>query len=389
MKKIIDFLLIFLLAFFVVSFFSNSSSQKLDGNFLVQATQSTYKIPNIPSLNLTNNTESTIVLLPCENIFVKSNGDILDFNFKKCSEVSIKSGEVFVLSLESEQKVFETLWTYNVDINFWDKEYTTQFKTKHRGTIGQLFIYLFYAPIYNLMAYVLSHVWYSLGFAIIIITIIVRLLLVYPQHKMLLNQKKMQTIQPKIKQIQEKHKWNQAVLWQELLGLYKKEGVNPLGSCWLLLIQMPVLIVIYHVIQSITDPSNYFYIYAFLQNFKIDSINPMFYGIDLLQSWGIVWIVLAILVGILQFIQVKLSLAKNNSKTEKGVIIEKKKDSNDFANIMPDPEMMNKFMLYGMPAMVAVFTYFFFAWLWLYWWMSTLFMIFQQHIINKIMNKSS
>jgi len=56
------------------------------------------------------------------------------------------------------------------------------------------------------MAYILTHVGYSLGFAIILVTIIVRLLLVYPQHRMLLNQKKMQVIQPKIKAIQEKHK---------------------------------------------------------------------------------------------------------------------------------------------------------------------------------------
>jgi membrane protein insertase Oxa1/YidC/SpoIIIJ len=97
-------------------------------------------------------------------------------------------------------------------VNIGDKEYTTQFETKHRGSIGQLFVYLFYAPMYNMMAFILTHVSYSLGFAILILTVAVRLLLVYPQHKMLLNQKKMQTIQPKIKEIQEKHKGNQAVL---------------------------------------------------------------------------------------------------------------------------------------------------------------------------------
>lgn len=115
----------------------------------------------------------------------------------------------------------------------------------------------------------------------------------------------------------------------------------------------------------------------------------MFYGIDLLKSWGIVWIVLAITVWVLQFFQVKLSLAKNKKETAKWEVIEKKKDSNDFSSVMPDPEMMNKFMLYGMPGMVACFTYFFFAWLWLYWWMTTVFMIFQQLIINKISKKSS
>ncbi len=389
MKKIIDFLLIFTLAFFISSFFFWRDTTNIDGTFLLETSAKVYKIPNIPSLVFQNNTSETVVVEPCTDIIVKSNGDTIDFAPKNCEALSVKSWTREEIVLDSESKVFEKLGTYNIDVNIGEKEYTTQFETRHRGTIGQLFIYLFYAPIYNLMAYVLSHTAYSLGFAIIIVTIIVRLLLVYPQHRMLVNQKKMQLIQPKIKAIQEKHKWNQAMLGQELLWLYKKEWVNPLGSCGLLLIQMPILIVIYHVIQSIDNPSNYFYIYDFLQYFSIEKIQSVFYGIDLLKSWWIVWIILAVVVWILQFIQIKLSLSRTSLSTAKWTTIEKKKDTNDFASIMPDPEMMNKFMLYGMPWMVAVFTYFFFAWLWLYWGMTTIFMIFQQILINKIMKKSS
>jgi len=55
--------------------------------------------------------------------------------------------------------------------------------------------------------------------------------------------------------------------------------------------------------------------------------------------------------------------------------------------MMPDPEMINKFMLYGMPAMVWVFTYTFFAWIGIYWWISTWFMLVQQIIVNKILKK--
>jgi len=54
---------------------------------------------------------------------------------------------------------------------------------------------------------------------------------------------------------------------------------------------------------------------------------------------------------------------------------------------MPDPEMMNKFMLYGMPGMVAVFTYTLFAWIGLYWGISTLFAILQQIVVNKLVHK--
>jgi YidC/Oxa1 family membrane protein insertase len=56
------------------------------------------------------------------------------------------------------------------------------------------------------MAFLLEITSYSLGWSIIIITIILRLILLYPQHKMMVSQKKLQLIQPKIKDLQEKYK---------------------------------------------------------------------------------------------------------------------------------------------------------------------------------------
>jgi YidC/Oxa1 family membrane protein insertase len=62
------------------------------------------------------------------------------------------------------------------------------------------------------MAFLLEITNYSLGWAIIIVTIIIRLILLYPQHKMMVSQAKMQKIQPKIKEIQDKHKGNHQML---------------------------------------------------------------------------------------------------------------------------------------------------------------------------------
>jgi membrane protein insertase Oxa1/YidC/SpoIIIJ len=90
----------------------------------------------------------------------------------------------------------------------------------------------------------------------------------------------------------------------------------------------------------------------------------------------------------LQFIQVKLSMA-NNKLANKGIVLEKKKWAKDYNSMMPDPEMMNKVMLYGMPAMVWVFTYQFPAWLGIYWGITTLFMIIQQLVVNNKQKKSS
>jgi YidC/Oxa1 family membrane protein insertase len=80
----------------------------------------------------------------------------------------------------------------------------------------------------NLIDWLILLTGYSLGWGIIIITIIVRLLILWPQHKMMISQKKLQAIQPKIKDIQTKYKGQQAILGQKLMALYKEEKVNPM-----------------------------------------------------------------------------------------------------------------------------------------------------------------
>ena len=108
-----------------------------------------------------------------------------------------------------------------------------------------------------------------------------------------------------------------------------------------------------------------------------------------MESGGVVWVILGVSIWVIQFIQVKLSLANKKNNEKKWVVLEKKKGKDSYSQFMPDPEMMNKFMLYGMPAMVCVFTYTLFAWIGVYWGISTLFMVFQQIIVNNILKKSS
>lgn len=81
-----------------------------------------------------------------------------------------------------------------------------------------------YNPIYNLFVALLTFLpGHSLGWAIVVITLIVRVILLVPQHHMLQSQKKLQVIQPKIKDLQAKYKDDQAKLGMEMLELYKKE----------------------------------------------------------------------------------------------------------------------------------------------------------------------
>jgi membrane protein insertase Oxa1/YidC/SpoIIIJ len=126
-----------------------------------------------------------------------------------------------------------------------------------------------------------------------------------------------------------------------------------------------------------------------LNHFDLTKLSYEFFGMHLLDSQWIQWILLAVSVALIQFVQIKLSLATKNAESQKGVVLEKKKWEDSYSQLAPDPEMMNKFMLYGMPAMVAVFTYNLFAWIGFYWWISTLFMLFQQLFVNKMRKKAS
>lgn len=60
----------------------------------------------------------------------------------------------------------------------------------------------------------------------------------------------MSKLQPKIKELQERFKDNKQKLNEEMMGIYKKEGVNPMSGCWPLLLQMPIFIAIFWMLRS-------------------------------------------------------------------------------------------------------------------------------------------
>jgi YidC/Oxa1 family membrane protein insertase len=64
------------------------------------------------------------------------------------------------------------------------------------------------------------------------------------------SMKRMGELQPKIKQLQEKHKDDRQAQSQEMMKLYKEAGVNPLGGCLPMVLQIPVFIGLYYALQS-------------------------------------------------------------------------------------------------------------------------------------------
>lgn len=86
------------------------------------------------------------------------------------------------------------------------------------------------------------------GVAIILFTVLIKLILLPLGLKQQKSMTKMQRIQPKLKEVQEKYKYDQNKASQETMKLYKEYGVNPAGGCLPLLIQFPILIGLYQVI---------------------------------------------------------------------------------------------------------------------------------------------
>jgi YidC/Oxa1 family membrane protein insertase len=88
------------------------------------------------------------------------------------------------------------------------------------------------------------------GVAILVLTMVIRVGLLPLFLKQMKSMQAMQSIQPKIKEIQKKYKGNRQKAQEETMKLYQEHGVNPLASCLPMLLQFPVLIAVYSVIRA-------------------------------------------------------------------------------------------------------------------------------------------
>lgn len=226
---------------------------------------------------------------------------------------------------------------------------------------------------------------HSLGWAIIGMTLIVRLILFMPNQKAMRSQRKLQKLQPEIEALKKKHGTNQQMLAMETMALYKKRKINPMSSCLPILLQMPILIGIYFVVQGGVAEHLSYLLYAFQSEANLGAINPHFFGLNL--EVPNIW-VLPFLVGAAQYFAVKLSMAAS-SKTKKDEKPTKKKPQKqsqgpDMAEQM---QQMQKVMLYALPLMIGIFTATFPAGVGIYWLTSTLFGIGQQKVVNYQLDK--
>ena len=95
----------------------------------------------------------------------------------------------------------------------------------------------------------------DIGIAIIIMTLIVRAALIPLFRRQIVSMKRTQLIQPELKELQKRYKGDRARFSQAQMELYKERGVNPASGCLPMLLQLPLLLIIYQVIsQGLTNP---------------------------------------------------------------------------------------------------------------------------------------
>ncbi len=220
-----------------------------------------------------------------------------------------------------------------------------------------------YQPLFNALILIYLYLpGHDFGIAIIVLTLLIKLVLYPLGVQAIRSQKNLAQLQPKMKEIQGKHKDNKEQQSKEMMELYKKEKINPLSGCLPLIIQLPILIGLYQVFWKGFGEVQLKFLYGFVPS--PGQIDTTFLGImDLAHAS----VILAVLTGIAQFFQSRMMANKQKKST----------GSADMSQMMQKQmtylfPVFTVFILWRLPAAVA-----------LYWLTTTLFTIVQQYIILK------
>lgn len=243
--------------------------------------------------------------------------------------------------------------------------------------ISSIFNTFFYEPLYNGLIFLMTNVipWADIGIAIIIFTIIIKLILLPLSFKAVRTQVQMKEIEPEIKKIKERNKNNSQTQAVELMNLYKTRGIKPFSGFLLLFLQLPIILALYFIFLKGGLPIvNTEILYSFV--LKPETINVMFLGlVDITQKS----LVIAIIAGITQFFHTMVSMPKDKNKEKDTKAVKSFKD-----------EMMKNMstqMRYVFPFVVFFISYTLSAAVAIYWATSNLFHIFQEIYVRKRIKK--
>ncbi len=165
----------------------------------------------------------------------------------------------------------------------------------------------------------IAGVWpYNYGLAIMLLTILIRVIFWPLTHKSTQSMKRMQAVQPLMKDIREKFKDNPQKQQQEMMKLYKEHKINPLGGCLPMLIQIPVFIALFYVLRSAIELR--FAPFLWIKDLsEAENLLPFGFTIPLL-GWSAVNI-LPILMAVTMAWQQKLTPSTGDAQQQKIMMI--------------------------------------------------------------------
>lgn len=231
--------------------------------------------------------------------------------------------------------------------------------------LSTLFNTVLYQPLFNILVLLYFYLpGHDFGIAVIILTVLTRLIFYPLGNQAIRSQKVLSELQPKIEEIQKKYKENKAEQTKATLELYQKEKINPFSGCLPLLIQLPILIALYRVFWKGLQPEQMSYIYSFIPHPSM--IDPNFLGLINLSKPNIFF---AFLAGAFQFFQSKMTLPQSQTKTKGATVQIGQMMQRQMLYIFP---VLTVFILWNLPSAIG-----------LYWIVTTIFSIIQQYFIFK------
>ncbi len=260
--------------------------------------------------------------------------------------------------------------------------------------IGDIFNLVFLGPIINLLVLIYQGLQFlhfpgALGFSIMFLTILIRVLVWPFTANQIKATKKMSDLKPHLDALKIKHKDDKQALAAAQMALYKEHGVNPAGGCLPAIIQIPIFIGLYQSIINILpgtgghiDKINSL---LYFPQLKLPAtIDPGFLGINLgikpsqFSEHGILLLLIPILTGALTFIQSKMALPKP-VKPYPGDSSKEKKEKEGVEEGMGQVQSQ---MVYMMPLMIGYFAFSFPVGLAIYWNCYTILGIIQQYKVS-------
>ncbi len=220
---------------------------------------------------------------------------------------------------------------------------------------------LVYQPILHSLLFLYNLFGHNLGFAIIFLTLFIRLALLPFVIPSLKSAKKMALLKPELDALKKKYAKDPAKLKQKQVEFYKQHGLNPATGCLPYLVQLVVLIALYRVFMDSLKGGT----------IAGQTINTHFWLWDLTAKDKT--FILPILAGVFQlFTSIALLPAVENEPAKRKLSQEKKEDLGEMA------QAMQQQMVFLMPLMTVIFALQFPSGLALYWLVSTVFSLVQQ-----------